>query len=114
MEDQEVYVKMTLKWIVGKQVMRMVGHITGPGLCPLGGGGGAMVLVMVNLTTAVLYNDFHNIYYFVLKKEMLLFVHYCYTAEWISVKRYDEMIHKLSFSFCRLISHWQNLREIWN
>jgi hypothetical protein len=24
------------------------------------------------------------------------------------------MIHKLSFSFCRLISHWQNLREIWN
>lgn len=32
-------------------------------------------VAVVNLSTAVLYNEFHNICYFMLKKEMLLFLH---------------------------------------
>jgi len=83
---------------------------TGPGECPLAGG----VLAVVNLPTAALYNEFHNICYFLLKKEMLLFLHHWYTAQWISAGCYDEVISKSSFSFCRLMWHWQNLRKIWN
>jgi hypothetical protein len=37
----------------------------------------------VNLPTAVLYDEFHNICHFMLKKEMLLFLHYWSTAQWI-------------------------------
>jgi len=54
--------------------------------------------IMVNLPTAVLYNEFHNIFYF-LKKKMLLFLYHWYTAQWISVGCYDEMIIKHNFIF---------------
>jgi len=76
-------------------------------------GGSVVVLVVVNLATAVLCNEFHSICYLLLKKEMPLFLHHWYTAQWISAGCFDEMISK-SFSFCRLMWHWQNLRKIWN
>jgi len=44
---------------------------TGPGACPLvgeGGGSVVVVLVVVNLPTAVLCNEFHSICYLLLKK----------------------------------------------
>jgi hypothetical protein len=61
---------------------------TSPGACPLAGWVGGvflLLLAMVDLPTAVLYNEFHNICYFLLKKEILLFQHHWYTAQWISV-----------------------------
>ena len=79
-------------------------------------GGGVSVVVVftvVNFPTAVLCNEFHSICYLLLKKEMLLFLHHCNTAQWISAGCFDEVIRK-SFSFCRLMWHWQNLRKIWN
>jgi len=57
---------------------------TGPGACPLvgeGGGSVVVVLVVVNLPTAVLCNEFHSICYLLLKKEMLLFLHHVNTAQ---------------------------------
>lgn len=71
--------------------------------------------IMVNLPTAVLYNEFHNICYF-LKKKMLLFLCHWYTAQWISVGCNDEMIIKCHFLFvgsCGTGKIWEKFGIEW-